>query len=84
MKSITVHGIDERTEKLIKKRAKSEGKSVNKVMKGLLAEALGIDKNKQDNREEFLDLFGIWTEEEGKQFFEAIKDLETVHPEDWK
>ena len=84
MKSITVHGIDERTEKLIKKRAKSEGRSVNKVMKGLLAEALGIDKNKQDNREEFLDLFGVWTEEEGKQFFEAIKDLETIHPEDWK
>jgi len=84
MKSITVHGIDEKTEKLIKKRAKSEGTSVNKVMKGLLAEALGIDKNKQDNREEFLDLFGVWTEDEGKQFFEAIKDLETVHPEDWK
>lgn len=84
MKSITVHGIDERTEKLIKKRAKSEDTSVNKVMKGLLAEALGIGKNKKDNREEFLDLFGVWTEEEGKQFFEAIKDLETVHPEDWK
>jgi hypothetical protein len=84
MKSMTVHGIDERTEKLVKKRAKSEGTSVNKVMKGLLAEALGIDKNKQDNREEFLDLFGVWTEEEGKQFFEAIKDLETIHPEDWK
>ena len=84
MKSITVHGIDEKTEKLIKKRAKSEGTSVNKVMKGLLAEALGIDKNKQDNREEFLDLFGVWTEEEGKQFFEAIKDLETIHAEDWK
>ncbi|MDH5385985.1 MAG: hypothetical protein OEY18_14885 [Candidatus Aminicenantes bacterium] len=84
MKSITIHGIDERTEKLIKKRAKSEDMSVNKVMKALLAEALGIDKNKKDNREEFLDLFGVWTEDEGKQFFEAIKDLETVHPEDWK
>jgi len=84
MKSITVHGIDEKTEKLIKKRAKSEDTSVNKVMKGLLAEALGIDKTKPDNREEFLDLFGVWTEDEGKQFSEAIKDLETVHPEDWK
>jgi len=84
MKSITVHGIDEKTEKLIKKRAKSEDTSVNKVMKALLVEALGIGKNKKDNREEFLDLFGVWTEEEGKQFFEAIKDLETVHPEDWK
>lgn len=84
MKSITIHGIDEKTEKLIKKRAKSEDTSVNKVMKGLVAEALGIDKNKQDNREEFLALFGVWTEDDGKQFFEAIKDLETVHPEDWK
>ena len=84
MKSITIHGIDEKTEKLIKKRAKSEDTSVNKVMKGLLAEALGTDKTKKDNREEFLDLFGVWTEEEGKQFFKTIKDLETVHPEDWK
>jgi len=84
MKSITIHGIDEETEKLIKKRAKSKDTSVNKVMKGLLAEALGTGKTKPDNREEFLDLFGVWTEEERKQFSEAIKDLETVHPEDWK
>lgn len=84
MKSITIHGIDKETEKSIKKRAKSEDTSVNKIVKGLLAKALGIDKNKQDNREEFLDLFGIWTEDDEKSFFEAIKDLEHVHPEDWK
>lgn len=84
MKSITIHGIDKETEKLIKKRAKSEGTSVNKVVKGLLAKALGIEKNKQDNREEFIDLCGIWTEDDEKDFFEAIKDLEQVHPEDWK
>jgi hypothetical protein len=53
-------------------------------VKGLLAKALGTDKDKQDNREEFLDLFGIWTGEEEKGFFEAIKDLEQIHPEDWK
>ncbi len=84
MKSITIHGIDKETEKLIKKRAKSEGTSVNKVVKGLLAKALGIEKNKQDNREEFLDLFSIWTEDDEKIFFEAIKDLEHIPPEDWK
>jgi len=84
MKSITIHGIDKETEKLIKKRAKSEGTSVNKVVKGLLAKALGIEKNKQDNREEFLDLFSIWTEDDEKIFFKAIKDLEQIHPEDWK
>ena len=84
MKSITIHGIDKETEKLIKKRAQSEGTSVNKTVKRLIAKALGIDKDKHDNREEFLDLFGFWTEDDEKRFFEAIKDLEQVHPEDWK
>jgi len=84
MKSITVHGIDEETGKLIRKRAKSEGTSVNKVVKRLLAKALGIDKDKSDNREEFIDLYGIWTENDEKRFLDAIKDLEQVHPEDWK
>ncbi len=84
MKSITVHGIDDEIEKLIKKRAKSEGTSVNKIVKQLLAKALGVGKKEQNNREEFLNFFGIWTEEDGKQFFDAIKDLEIVHAEDWK
>ena len=84
MKSITIHGIDKETERLVKKRARSEGTSVNKVVKALLAKALGIDKDKQDNQEEFLDLFGIWTEDQEKRFFEGIKDLEYIHPEDWK
>jgi len=53
-------------------------------VKALLAKALGIDKDRQDNREEFIDLCGIWTEDDEKDFFEAIKDLEQVHPEDWK
>jgi hypothetical protein len=84
MKSITIHGVDKETEKLIKKRAKLEDKSVNKIVKGLLAKALGIDRETYDNREEFQDLFGLWTEYEEKHFFEAIKGLEQIHPEDWK
>jgi hypothetical protein len=84
MKSITVHGIDKETEKLISQRAKSAGTSVNKVVKELLAKALGIGKDKQDHREEFLDLFGVWTEDDERQFLEGIKDLETVEPGDWR
>jgi valyl-tRNA synthetase len=84
MKSITIHGIDEETEKLINQRAKSAGTSVNKVVKELLAKALGLDKDRIDHREEFLDLFGVWTEEDEKQFLEAVQDLETIHSGDWK
>jgi len=84
MKSITIHGIDKETEKLIKERAKSAGTSVNKVVKELLAKALGLDKDKHDHRDEFLDLFGVWTEADEAQFLEAVKSLEAIHPEDWK
>jgi hypothetical protein len=84
MKSITVHGIDKETEKLINTRAKSASTSVNKTMKELITKALGIDKSTNNHRDEFLDLFGVWTEADEKQFREAVKDLEVVHPEDWK
>jgi len=83
-KSISIHGIDEETEKLISERAKSAGTSVNKVVKELLSRALGTGKDKKDHREEFLDLFGVWTEADKRQFEEAVRDLEAVRPEDWK
>jgi hypothetical protein len=83
-KSVTIHGIDKETEKLIKERAKSSGTSVNKIVKELLAKALGLDKDKKDHRDEFVDLFGVWTEDDEKQFSETIKDLEAISSEDWK
>jgi hypothetical protein len=84
MKSITVHGIDKETEKLIKERAKSAGTSVNRIVKELLAKALGVGKDKDDHRDDFLDLFGVWTEDDERQFLEAVQGLETVHLEDWQ
>lgn len=83
MKSISIHGLDEELEKRIKQRAKSENKSVNKIVKELLRKALGIGIPQKDHREEFLDLFGIWTEEQEKAFTESIRDLEDVSPGDW-
>jgi len=84
MKSITIHGIDKETEKLIEERAKSAGTSVNKAVKELLAKALGLDKEGTDHRDEFLDLFGIWTEDDERDFLAAVKDLEIVEPGDWR
>jgi len=37
MKSISVHGVDKETEKAVRERAKAEGRSVNKVVKDLIA-----------------------------------------------
>jgi plasmid stability protein len=84
MKSISVHGIDEEMEKAIEERAKSEGKSVNKIVKELIAKALGMGEIPPDNRAMFADLCGVWTEEDEREFQEAISDLEMTDEKDWK
>jgi ferritin-like protein len=84
MKSISVHGIDEAMEKAIEERAKIEGKSVNKIVKELIAKALGIGDKPPDNRAEFADLCGVWTEAEAAEFLELIADLEVTDPKDWQ
>ena len=84
MKSISVHGIDEEMEKAIEERAKNEGKSVNKVVKELIAKALGIGDKPPDNRAEFADLSGVWTETEASEFMKLIADLEVADAKDWQ
>lgn len=84
MKSISVHGIDEETEKAIEERAKNSGKSVNKIVKELIAKALGLVDKPPDNREEFSDLCGVWTEAEAAEFLELIADLEVTDMKDWR
>ena len=66
-------------------RARREGVSMNRLVKSLLASAVGLDKPPEtDHREDFLDLFGTWSEEEAARFHERIKDLERIEPGDWE
>jgi hypothetical protein len=85
MKSITIHGLSTQLDRLIRKRAKNKGLSLNKTIKGLLAESLGLKRDpKSDNSEEFLDLFGIWNDSQKNEFFNQIEDLNKIDEEDWK
>jgi hypothetical protein len=84
MKSITIHGLDETLDRLIKKRAKKQGSSLNKTIKRLLEESLGLHKkHNSDHRDDFLDLFGIWTKKDAQQFRDRIQDLEKIDKKDW-
>lgn len=83
MKSISVHGIDKEIEQKIGERAKSEGKSVNRIVKELIAKALGMGEKPPDNRAMFEDLSGVWTEAQEREFMDSIADLETTDEEDW-
>jgi ferritin-like protein len=83
VKSISVHGIDKEIEQKIGERAKSEGKSVNRIVKELIAKALGMGEKPPDNRAMFEDLSGVWTEAQEREFMDSIADLETTDAEDW-
>ncbi len=76
MKSITMHNIDELMDKIIREKAASEGLSLNKTIKSLLEKSLGIQPGKEhDRKKDFLDLFGIWSESEAKEFNRSLKEF---------
>jgi hypothetical protein len=85
MKSITIHGIDDPLAKLIKSKALTEGLSINKTVKKLLEESLGVKpRDKGINRGDFEEFCGIWSESERTEFEEKTKDLRHVNYEDWQ
>jgi hypothetical protein len=85
MKSITLHGIDKVLDERIQKKAAELGLSMNKTIKQLLSQSLGISrKTAETDRSEFLDLFGTWSESDVKEFEEKTRDFDKIHPADWE
>ncbi len=61
-----------------------EGISFNKTIKKLLEESLGLKPKGKDNRKkDFLDIFGVWSDEEACEFDRTTKEFEKIDPEDW-
>lgn len=83
MKSITVHNIDEYTAKLIQQKASQSGLSLNKTIKALLHQALGVEKGTVDNQKSFQEFFGIWSEDDGFEFHSNTEDTRAIDKSDW-
>ena len=85
MKSITIHGIDDPLAELIKSRAQTEGLSINKTVKKLLEESLGVKPRLKDtHRSDFEEFCGIWSGSELLEFEEKTEDLRMINHEDWQ
>jgi hypothetical protein len=85
MKSITIHGLDAKLYERIKEKARRQGLSLNKTIKNLLAMSLGLREPGEGNhREDFTEFFGVWTEEDVKEFNYAVSDFEKVDAGDWQ
>ena len=85
MKSITLHNLDDQLALKIEEIARNEGTSLNKTIQKLLRQSLGLSKApQQTNKEAFMDLFGVWNDEDYQEFHGNIGDLEKFNPDDWK
>ncbi len=84
MKSITIHGLDDSVARLIEARAKAEGHSLNKTIKALIEQALGVSpRDRNIHAHDFSEFLGAWKKSELKEFERVTKGLRRVHEEDW-
>ena len=84
MKSITIHGLEDPLDARIREKASQQGLSLNKTIKKLLNESLGLEPSQpRDYRETFAELCGVWTRKEAADFNRSTEDFAVVDPEDW-
>ena len=85
MRSITIHGLDEGLDKCIRDKAKEKGLSINKTLKEILNQSIGLsDSSPPDHRKEFIDLWGKWSADDVAKFNEKLSACESVDQSDWQ
>ena len=84
MTSITIHGLEDPMDSLIREKARQQGISLNKVIKQLLAESLGLSQKSNMLGNDFADLSGVWSPEDLEEFTRNTEELSHVNPRDWE
>ena len=84
MKSITIHGLDDPLNTLIREKARQQQLSLNKTIKKLLEQSLGLTPGNDNNRrDDFSDLCGVWTTKDVEEFTANNQEFNAIDPEDW-
>ena len=85
MKSITIHRLDDTMTRMIEARAKSAGQSLNKTVKALLEQSLGM-RPPEDHRhaDDFAGFLGVWENSDLKEFERCTAAIRSVEDEDWQ
>jgi plasmid stability protein len=85
MKSITLRNLDDETLKIIEQKSQESGQSYDDIIRGLLHQALGITSEKEHPpKEEYAEFFGVWDENDFREFTRNTEDTDQVNPQDWE
>ena len=83
MKQITLRGLPPELEQAIRKRAAEEHKSINRTIRDLLQQALGVESS-DDKRRDLSDLAGSWSDEDAQAFERATGIFDEIDEEVWR
>ncbi len=84
-KNLTIPEIEDALDKLIREKAKSLNLSLEKTIRTLLKDSLGVEvpsKTAEKRRKEFIDLSGAWTVLDLEEFTLASLDLSGIQVQD--
>jgi hypothetical protein len=85
MKSMTIHDLDDSLEALIEEKAREQGLSLNKTVKMLLREALGLAPGGNGGKKaDFTEFCGVWSKADEAEFEKNTRDLRKVDARDWQ
>jgi hypothetical protein len=85
MNQITVRGIAPELEREIRRKAKSTGKSVNKVILELIGGSAGSEKRRRKPAgASIAELAGGWSEKEAREFEKAVRVFEETDEAVWR
>lgn len=84
MKSITIHKLDDETERALVGQAAREGVSLNHLVKRLLRQILGVGAENRNRKVDFEGFCGRWSEKEGDEFDELMLELGEIDEEIWQ
>ncbi|MEE8587007.1 MAG: hypothetical protein V3T83_19365 [Acidobacteriota bacterium] len=82
MKAITLRNLPPHVEQVVRRRAAEERWSLNRTVVRMLEEAVSSRFEEEDEILE--ELAGTWSEEEAKEFDQALKAQRAIDPEIWK
>ncbi len=86
MKVVTLRKLPPEVSKVVQRRARERGTSINKAVISLLEEAAGIRRKGQGPAlyHDLDALAGSWTKEEAATFEEVLREQRRVDPELWQ
>jgi len=85
MKAITVRGIDESLDRVLRQTADQEAKSVNQLVLEILKAHFGQGKVAHFTRRhhDLDDLFGSWSDDDFEKVMQSVESQHQIDPDVW-